>query len=99
MAGGEPRDLEGLQQLRREGIARAPVRLRESASTLSAWRMDTGSSQGPGTIVLVDLSSDKHVFRGDGVHLGWSQARLSAVWQALSAGADDEPPFELPRLG
>lgn len=99
MAAGEPRDLEGLQQLRRESVARAPVRLRESAMTLSAWRMETASAQGAGSMVLVDLPSGEQVCRGDGVHLGWSQQRLTSLFRTLSEGADEEPPFEVPQLG
>jgi hypothetical protein len=90
--------LEGLTCLGRESLARAPVRTRESQVTLAAWRLQTTSAQGPGAIVLLELAP-KVTYRGDGVHLGWAQERLAAVWQALSAPPNEEPPFELPQLG
>lgn len=96
-----PLDLEGLTALSSKGLGRAQVRLRESTLTLSGWRMETTCAQGEGTILLVDLPQARVVYRGEGTHLGWPQAKLVAVWQALSAppGGDEPFPFELPQLG
>jgi hypothetical protein len=91
--------LEGLTRLARESLTRAQVRTRENQVTLSAWRLLTTSAQGPGVILLIELGPTKVIYRGDGVHLGWGQERLAAVWQALSAASPAEPPFELPQLG
>lgn len=97
MAGaGEPREVGSV---RRESLARIPIRMRESAVTLSAWRMETSGAQGRGTIVLVELPSGARAFRGEGAHLGWTQEKLAALWRTLSEGGDPEPPFEIPQLG
>lgn len=95
----QPRDLEGLTQVARKTLARVPARMRESAVTLAAWRIETTSAQGPGTIVLVELPSGQHAFRGEGIYLGWPQEKLASLWRALSEAAPGEPPFEVPQLG
>jgi hypothetical protein len=73
--------------------------MRESVVTLAAWCIETTSAQGPGTVVLVELPSGQQAFRGEGVHLGWSQERLASLWSALSETAPGEAPFEVPQLG
>jgi hypothetical protein len=93
-----PVDLQGLTSLVRTQLARVPVRMRESKLTLSAWRMETASGQGDGSIAFVELPSGP-TYRGEGTFLGWPQERLAAVWQALSNPPSTEPPFELPQLG
>jgi hypothetical protein len=95
----EPRDLEGLTQVARKTLARVPARMRESVVTLAAWRIETTSAQGPGTVVLVELPSGQQAFRGEGVHLGWPQEKLASLWCALSEAAPGEAPFEVPQLG
>lgn len=97
---GEPElNLEGLTGLARLSLARSPIRTRESRVTLSAWRMETASAQGSGVIVLLELSPSQTLLRGEGTHLGWTQERLSAVWQALAAPPPGEATFDLPQLG
>ena len=82
----------------RTQLDRVPVRMRENQLTLSAWRMEISSAKSPGAILLVDLPSGA-VYRGEGSCLGWSQEKLAALWQALSAAPSGEPAFELPQLG
>jgi hypothetical protein len=91
--------LEGLTCLGRESLSRGQVRTRESQVTLSAWRLQTTSAQGPGVILLVELAPPEVTYRGEGVYLGWAQERLAAVWRALSAASAPEAPFDLPQLG
>ena len=83
-----------------EPLERVAVRWRESGVTASAWRLKVSSDQGQGTIVMLDLSDRSSCFRGDGIFLGWSQARLADAYQeltrALSAGDSD---LELLQLG
>jgi hypothetical protein len=72
--------------------------MRESGVTHAGWRMEIGSDEGDGAIVLIELTVDRSVCRGDGVFLGWSQERLAAAYLALRA-EPDEPHFELNQLG
>ncbi len=92
-------DLEGLTGLLRTQLQRAPLRMREQQNTLSAWRLETASTQGPGAIVLVELPSGQRTFRGEGVYLGWEQVRLDKVWTALAVADAGEPLFEPLQLG
>jgi|SRR5580765_4475460 len=83
----------GLTDVSAEPLARHPIRTREGATTRSAWRLAVSSAQGPGAIVLVELSPETSFYRGDGVFLGWDQERLAAAYRALlpePAGADPE---------
>jgi hypothetical protein len=79
-------------------LERVPIRMRESGVTHAGWRMEIGSDEGDGTIVLIELAVDRSAYRGDGVFLGWSQERLAAAYQALRV-VPDEPRFELNQLG
>jgi hypothetical protein len=90
----------GLTGVVAEPLERVPVRRRESGVTASAWRLKVVSDQGGGSIVLVELSEQSSGFRGDGIFLGWSQARLAEAYQELTQelGAGDSD-FELLQLG
>jgi len=88
----------GLTDVVAEPLDRHPIRTREGATTLSAWRLAATSAQGPGAIVHVELTPRDSVFRGEGVFLGWDQERLAAAYRALlpePAAAD----LETPQLG
>jgi hypothetical protein len=83
----------GLTDVSAEPLARHPIRTREGATTRSAWRLAATSAQGPGAIVLVEVSSAESFYRGEGVFLGWEQERLAEAWRALlpePVGADPE---------
>jgi hypothetical protein len=90
----------GLTGVVTEPLERIAIRRRESGVTASAWRLKVASDQGEGSIVLVELSEQRSCFRGDGIFLGWSEARLAEVYreltQALGAGDTD---LELLQLG
>lgn len=95
----EPQDpVPGLTEPRALSLERAPIRTRESASTLSGWRLAVASGQGEGTIFLFDGPGGAPVCRGEGVFLGWSQERLAAAYEALRPKPPEER-FELPQLG
>jgi fluoroacetyl-CoA thioesterase len=79
-------------------LARAPIRLREAAATLGAWKLTLAADEGEGAITLVDPSGQASLYRGEGICLGWSQERLAAAYAALRPG-EDEAPLELPQLG
>jgi hypothetical protein len=81
-------------------LERVPVRTRESAVIGSAWRLGITCDQGVGAIVLVDLSGGTSLFRGDGVFLGWPQARLGEAYRLWTGSlAALEPDLELLQLG
>ena len=80
------------------GLARAPVRLRETGTTLGAWRVTLISEEGEGSVTLVEAAGQPLFYRGEGVCLGWRQESLAAAFAALRP-VDDEPPLELPQLG
>src|SRR5258708_40329657 len=105
MSQGEPAenlvsgtDASGMTNSVVRSLERAPIRMRESGVTHAGWRMEIGSDEGDGAIVLIELTADRSVYRGDGVFLGWSQERLAAAYQALRV-VPDEPSFELNQLG
>lgn len=77
-------------------LERASIRIRESGSTQSAWRMEIDSETGSGTITLIDAAPS--FYRGDGLFLGWTQERIAETYQRLLA-PDTEPPFEVMQLG
>jgi hypothetical protein len=79
-------------------LERASIRIRESGSTQSAWRMEIDSEAGSGTITLVDAAGGPPIHRGDGLFLGWSQEQLAETYQRLLA-PDTERPFEVMQLG
>lgn len=72
---------------------RVPIRLRESRSTLSAWRISIDG----GAIVLAELDAQRSFYRGEGSLLGASQEKLAEVWRAHMA--PPEPGGDFPQLG
>ena len=83
----------GLTDVRAEPPERHPIRTREGSTTRAGWRLSVSSAEGPGAIVLVDVSSDESFYRGEGIFLGWDQERLAAAYRGLRpepAGADPE---------
>jgi hypothetical protein len=83
----------GLTDVVAQPLERHPIRTREGATTLSAWRLAATSAQGAGAIVHVEITPRDSIFRGEGVFLGWDQERLAAAYRALlpePAGADPE---------
>ena len=92
-----PELVPGLTNPRALSLERFPIRTRESASTLSGWRLSVASVQGEGSIVLVDGGGGP-LFRGDGVFLGWAQERLAAAYEALRPKPEAES-FETQQLG
>ncbi len=95
---GSPEPVSGLTDPRSVSLERAPIRTRESASTLSGWRLAVASREGEGAIFLVDGPGGVPVYRGEGVFLGWTQERLAAAYEALRPRPPEEG-FELPQLG
>src|SRR5947207_386361 len=93
-----PKSAFGLPGIVAAPLARVAVRRRESDVTSSAWRLQVTSDQGAGSIVLVDVSVDRSCFRGDGIFLGWSEARMAEIYADLTraAGGSD---LELLQLG
>jgi hypothetical protein len=88
----------GLTNPRSLGLARFPIRARQSSVTLSAWRLTIDSEQGEGTITLVQASPGEVFYRGEGIFLGWPQERLGSAYTAL-APKDEAAPPELQQLG
>jgi hypothetical protein len=88
----------GLTAIVAAPLERVPVRRRESDVTSSAWRLKVESDQGAGSIVLIEISADRSCFRGDGIFLGWSEARMAEAYADLtrSSGGSD---LELLQLG
>jgi hypothetical protein len=91
-------EISGLTDARATGLERVPTRSRESALTLSSWRLSVVSAQGEGAIVLAEISGSEPILRGEGVFLGWSADRLRAAYEALRPRAE-EPPAEMLQLG
>src|SRR5262249_41747988 len=75
--------IEGLNQVEVGPMERVPVRARDSQVTVSAWRVVVDSSNGSGTITLLELSSGETYYRGDGVFLGWTQEQLASAYREL----------------
>ncbi len=71
---------------------RIPIRTRESAVTLSAWRVQFER----GAVVLVEING-RPIYRGEGALLGLSQERLGEIWQSSLPQVAPEP--ENPPLG
>ncbi len=73
---------------------RVQIRTRESAVTLSAWRVELESPRG--AIVLAEGPAGKSFYRGEGALLGKSQAELAQVWQAtLPEVPPEQEPLQL----
>ena len=81
----------GLTAVEALALARSSIRTRESSATLAAWSLSASSAQGAGTIDLVEIGGDA-LYRGQGVFLGWPQARLASAYRRLRpAGSEPEP--------
>jgi hypothetical protein len=93
----EPPAVPGLTDAVGQPLSRVPVRTREGQVTLSAWRLEVTAVEGPGGIVRLDAAGAP-VFRGDGVFLGWEQARLAEAYQRLLPATETDT-FELMQLG
>ena len=95
-----PENAFGLTGVVAKPLERVAIRLRESGVTASTWRLEVASDQGAGGIVLVELSEQRSCFRGDGIFLGWSEARLAEAYRELTqaSGAGDSD-LELLQLG
>jgi hypothetical protein len=92
------REIAGLSGVSAQPLARVPVRTRSAGVTVSAWRLEVTSDQGPGAIVLAPPSTGEAYYRGDGIFLGWAQERLAEVYAALRA-RDEDGGLDLPQLG
>lgn len=78
---------------------RVPIRSREDAVTLSAWRLFLLADEGEGMITRIDSAdASPPLYRGDGVCLGWAQERLATAYAALLP-RDDAPALEFMQLG
>ncbi len=78
----------------RRSLERVTVRSRENGVTQAAWRASVDSSQGTGSITLLDAG----YYRGDGIFLGLGQAELANEYARLNPPSN-EPPFDFPQLG
>jgi len=79
----QARIIAGLHEVAVGPLERVPVRARDSHVTVSAWRVLVDSDTGSGGIVLLELSSGEHYYRGEGVFLGWPQEQLASTYRAL----------------
>src|SRR5258708_19170122 len=89
-------EIAGLSGVSAQPLARVPIRTRSASVTVSAWRLDVTSDQGPGTIVLIEPPNGGGHYPGDGIFLGWAQERLAEGYAALPAREDgglDLPPL------
>ena len=77
-----------------ESRERVHIRMRETASTLAAWRVSLKSPRG--AIVLAEAGG-KTWYRGEGALLGERQERLAELWKAALSAEESEP--ELPQYG
>jgi len=72
---------------------RVPTRSRESAVTISSWRVELALPDGErGAIVMVEPW-----YRGEGALLGSSQEQLAKTWAATIPGESSDP--EIPQYG
>ena|ERR1700682_6175686 len=97
-ATAQGKSVSGLTNAVLRSLERAPVRLRESGVTHAGWRMEIGSDQGSGAIVLIELPDGQAAHRGEGAFLGWPQEVLAATYIAMRE-EPDEPRFEMHQLG
>ena len=88
----------GVTNARTPSLDRFPIRTRESAVTLSAWRLSVACDEGEGAIVRVDSSAEERFYRGEGIFLGWSEERLASAYEVLRP-VPEEPTFETAQLG
>jgi hypothetical protein len=87
-----PDPLRGVTNPSCADLERMAIRLRESAVTLSAWRLAITCDEGTGAIVLVETPGGGSLFRGEGLFLGWAQERLEAAYKRLLPGGGDSGP-------
>jgi hypothetical protein len=78
-----------------EARERVHIRMRETVSTLAAWRISLKSP--PGAIVQAEAGAGKVWYRGEGALLGERQERLAELWQAALSSQGSDP--ELPQYG
>ena len=72
---------------------RVPTRSRESAVTISSWRVELALPDGErGAIVMVEPW-----YRAEGALLGSSQEQLAKTWAATIPGESSDP--EIPQYG
>ena len=71
-----------------ESRERVHIRMRETASTLAAWRVSLKSPRG--AIVLAEAGG-KTWYRGEGALLGERQERLAELWKAALSASHDLP--------
>lgn len=83
---------------RARGLERLPIRTRESAMTLSAWCLSISADEGEGSIARLEGAASAPRFRGQGIVLGWDQARVAEASEAL-VPREDSPAFETQQLG
>ena len=88
----------GLTQPRAVSLERSALRIRESSSTQSGWRMTIESAEGAGSILLLEAVPGGPLYRGDGIFLGWTQERMAAAYAALRSEPETES-FETQQLG
>ena len=94
----DPKELEELKQMVAQPLERVNVRSRGSQVTRSAWRLEASSPLGSGAIVLLELSAEESLYRGEGIFLGWPQQKLARAYEALAPRSVESDP-ELPQLG
>ena len=80
----------------RASLVRQPVRVRGATVTTAGWRLEVGSPQGPGAIIIVE-GPVASWYRGEGVCLGLTQEKLKALWSGLAPAEESEQ--ELPQWG
>ncbi len=78
----------------RRSLERVGIRMRDSHITQPAWRVTADSSNGTGSITLLDAG----FYRGEGIFSGWTQEQLVAEYGRLNPPSD-EPKFEPLQLG
>jgi hypothetical protein len=85
MGGGpaQSTDAFGFTGLVASSLERVPVHPAHGEATPSAWRMEIKCDQGAGSIVREDSSADPSHFRGDGLFVGWCEARLAELFATL----------------
>ncbi len=88
----------GLTNPKTLGLERFLIRLREGATTQSAWRLSVTCDEGQGAIIAVEIPPEVVFYRGDGIFLGWTQDRMAAAYQALLPKPEADG-FEMHQLG
>lgn len=94
----ERKEVGGLTNLVATPPERVQVRSRSSNVTRAAWRIEVTCDQGPGVIILVEVSHTEQYYRGDGTFLGWNQEQLAAAYRELLPKSTPSDP-QLPQLG